>query len=67
MHIKRVKDKTRKKKKLKCSAQTNILENQDDVPNTSEPKSEEQITLGCDKAIGKLILSYLVRNFQNII
>lgn len=59
MHIKRVKDKARKKKKLKCSAQTNILENQDDTPNTSEPQGEEQITLGCDKAIGKLILSYL--------
>ncbi|XP_054729675.1 period circadian protein [Anastrepha obliqua] len=52
MHIKRVKDKARKKKKLKCSTQTNTLENQDDVPNTSEPQSEEQIALACDKAIG---------------
>nr|ABB20914.1 period [Ceratitis capitata] len=53
MHIIRVKDKARKKKKFKCSAQTNILENQDDTPNTSEPQGEEQITLGCDKAIAQ--------------
>ncbi|XP_067641591.1 period circadian protein isoform X2 [Eurosta solidaginis] len=48
MHIKR--DKTRKKKKLKCSTQT---ENQDDVPNTNEPQNEEQITLSCDTTIAQ--------------
>lgn len=45
---KRGKEKSRKKKKQKCSTSsnvTNVLENQEDVPNTNEVQDEEQIDL----------------------
>lgn len=44
---KRGKDKSRKKKKFKCSASTgsNVLENQDDVAKSSEVQDEEKVDI----------------------